>query len=588
MLQELLRIDKTDRCKLERAIEIYGRFREYLLSYENDGDELSIQDREIIEQLLKKAPELKEEYEAHKEIESYLNKLGEEIRSPLNYFYKIEDKLLNIGSADIETARSNLSTLINPKEVPEAEFSEFVKNILHEGNEYSDYRSEHIAKILERDKSAFHPIFSHFVRDENGPDIWKKVKAAEIKRCLKDDCAQFYAFVNSEHRTIWIVTADFEKISNDNHLLSVWCQVEPSDHFIIVSSRLSSKEQVRAIRHECNRMLEESFLEIPTAAKSARTTDRTQDHNYASVQLGRNEETKRIGSRWIIQKLGVPSEATIIIDSGSNCYYYIDELFQDVENKDFWPHYNIITNNMLILKLRNEHQCFPQMGSISINLIGTRFDPNRQAFYRSVYDSDDMYENFRKSDRLNVLDSIIGTSCCFIEDGGLWLSVDEYLEREPKEFLWKLRCRRRIVLLDPSKVGVTRGNEKYDVFSVKGIYPSAPIILVSANPQNERERKHIKEIRASFKKEKAFHRNVKKQKLTIHLIIVEEKEHRQRADTIEEHNVEAISHDIISPRICDLLHSISKCKNEESRKKELEDELESEKRKLEKELFELV
>jgi hypothetical protein len=175
-----------------------------------------------------------------------------------------------------------------------------------------------------------------------------------------------------------------------------------------------------------------------------------------------------------------------------------------------------------------------------------------------------------------------------IENGNLYMSANARSEKEAKEFFWRLPSRRKIVLLTSSKIGVPKGREKYEVFGIKGLSESSPIILVSAGPQGQAERSRIKKMRELFNSQ-LFCQNVMKRGFTIHFIVVEEKKTHDETKGAGEKNVEVVSHDVVSPETYKLLENISKCKEKGGEKfRELSRKLRLHVNKLKKAIFELV
>jgi DeoR/GlpR family transcriptional regulator of sugar metabolism len=337
------------------------------------------------------------------------------------------------------------------------------------------------AAITNEERLEVHAVLSrdlHNIRVLAYRDFRVATDANEIADWLQKPKTRIYRIVKSRSRQIYAALVDCE--GKDFVAALVECG---RNRFIqIVNQRLVGHDYVEAMAHELEHNFDiicsnQTNPPLPIMANPPLPIVQPNANTlvpFAQAQKQVDPDDKDLVARWIGDELRLSNGAGVFLDAGSQCMMLWKAIREKVR-KNLYSHLAVRTNNFLVLDQWVQDQTLHPQGN-TIETVGDVFDVGHLAFYGPAAKSRLMEGDFRPT-------VYIGTSGIEFSDGSILFGYHQgSLEGDFKQLLFKCPARSRVILATPQKIG-NAGGRVFDLLKLDGLNVSAPIILVTTNPQ---------------------------------------------------------------------------------------------------------
>jgi len=291
----------------------------------------------------------------------------------------------------------------------------------------------------------------------------------EIAEWLQKPKTRIYRIVKSRSRQIYAALVD----CNGKDFVAALVECGRNRFIQIVNQRLVGHDCVETMAHE----LEHNFDIICSAQTNPLPIMQPNANTlvpFAQAQKQVDPDDKDLVARWIGDELRLSNGAGVFLDAGSQCMVLWKAIREQVR-KNLYSHLAVRTNNFLVLDQWVQDQALHPQGN-TIETVGDVFDVGHLAFYGPAAKSRLMEGNFRPT-------IYIGTSGIEFSDGSILFGYHQgSLEGDFKQLLFQCPARSRVILATPQKIG-NAGGRVFDLLKLDGLNVSAPIILVTTNPQ---------------------------------------------------------------------------------------------------------
>jgi hypothetical protein len=310
---------------------------------------------------------------------------------------------------------------------------------------------------------------------------------------LNAPSARFYTLVELPGLRVIVATV----VPTDETFTAAWLRDNTHNHVALVNENVAEDDLSLSIFHELEHLVKFLCPEVmmrqrendhwtvaesvgsggdPDSERQAGSSPLTL---FALAQRQVDPDDKALAAEWVATDLPLTNGAGIFVDAGSQCMEVWKAIVGQIEKSRF-ANLAVVTNSLLVLQdWPTSLTKIPQLQGTTIEPAGEIFDAPHLAFYGEAVKTKLTSPHFRPSA------VYIGASGIeFDEEAGILLGYHAgEPERASKELLFQCPCKDfRVILATPKKVG-NPGGRVFDILSVRGLDPKAPIYLVSAEPK---------------------------------------------------------------------------------------------------------
>lgn len=324
-------------------------------------------------------------------------------------------------------------------------------------------------------------------------DVDQPLAGSEILDWLRAPSSQVYSLLDQPELGIAIVTV----APVDRRFVAAWLQFSETEHVLCVNEESGEDERLRSVFHELEHLVKFLCPEINMRHRDISQLTAGRDRGlhvasdleatsggaplilFALAQRQVDPDDKDLAAEWVATDLPLTNGAGIFVDAGSQCMAVWKAIVGQIEKNQF-ANLAVVTNSLLVLQdWPDSLTKIPQLQGTTVEPAGEIFDAPHLAFYGEAVRTKLTSPHFRPSA------VYIGASGIeFDEQAGILLGYHAgEPERASKELLFQCSCKdARVILATPKKIG-NPGGRVFDILSVKGLDPKAPIYLVSAEPK---------------------------------------------------------------------------------------------------------